>query len=283
VRSKLVGYAVAAAALLAWPGPARAQDWRSITQMRQLTSDHEPLRVNIQYGAGTLEVSPGSAGLLYRASLRYDADAFRPEIDFHDGVLNLGLDDVRVRGRNVKAGEMKLQLGNQMPLDLHIEFGAARADLDLSGLRVQRFHLATGASETLLKFSKPNPEICELVELQIGAAKFQAIGLGNVNARVLDFSGGVGEVTLDFTGAWQQDLEARLKMGLGSLTLRVPRDVGMQVRKDGILVGFDSQGLIKRGDVYQSENWGSAERKLTVEIDAAFGSIRVVWIDADQN
>jgi N-terminal domain of toast_rack, DUF2154 len=280
---KLAGYALALAALLTLPGHARAQDWRTITQMRQLTSADAPLRVNVQYGAGTLEISPGPAGLLYRASLRYDADAFRPEIDFDDGVLNLGVDDVRVRGRNVKAGEMKLQLGQRMPLDLHIEFGAARADLDLSGLRVRRLHLATGASETHLRFSEPNPETCDLVELQIGAAKFEAVGLGNANARMLDFSGGVGDVTLDFTGALRQDLKARVRMGLGSLTLRVPRDVGMQVRKGGILVGFDSQGLIKRGDVYQSENWGSAERKLTVEIDAAFGSIRVVWIDADQN
>lgn len=279
----LAVHAVAGAALLALPLSGRAQDWRTITQMRQVTDAGQPLRVNIQYGAGTLEVTPGAVGLLYRASLRYDADAFRPELDYDDGVLNLGLDDVRVRGRNVKAGEMKLQLGTRIPLDMHLEFGAARADLDLSGLRVHRFHLATGASETQLRFSEPNPEACELIELQIGAARFQATGLGNANTRVLDFSGGVGDVTLDFSGDWQQDLQARLKMGLGSLTLRVPRDVGMQVRKGGILVGFDSPGLTKRGDVYQSENWGSAERKLTVEIDAAFGSIRVAWIDADKD
>jgi N-terminal domain of toast_rack, DUF2154 len=280
---KLAGYTLAAAALLTWPGTVRAQDWRTITQMRQLTNANQPLRVNVQYGAGNLDISPGSDGLLYRASLRYDADAFRPQIDYDDGVLNLGVDDVRVRGRNVKAGEMKLQLGQRTPLDLHLEFGAARADLDLTGLRVRRFHLATGASETHLRFGEPNPETCELIELQIGAARFEALGLGNANARVLDFSGGVGDVTLDFTGESQQDLKARLKMGLGSLTLRVPRNVGMQVRKEGILVGFDSEGLIKRGDVYQSENWGSAARKLTVEIDAAFGSIRVVWIDAAQS
>jgi hypothetical protein len=129
--------------------------------------------------------------------------------------------------------------------------------------------------------SEPNPEVCELIQLDVGAAKFTATGLANLNAKRLVFSGGVGEVTLDFTGLLRQDLRATVKMGLGTLTLRVPRSIGMQVRKDGLLVGFDSQGLTKRGDVYYSENWENSERRVTIDIDAAFGSIRVVWVDAD--
>jgi hypothetical protein len=72
-------------------------------------------------------------------------------------------------------------------------------------------------------------------------------------------------------------------MGLGSLTLRVPRGLGLQVRKGGLLVGFDSQGLIKRGDVYETPDWAQAEHRLTIDIEAAFGSIRVVWVDPDAN
>ncbi len=135
----------------------------------------------------------------------------------------------------------------------------------------------------MLRVSSPNPEVCERVDLDVGAARFQAFGLGNLNARELDFTGGVGDVTLDFTGAWESNLRARVKMGLGSLTLRVPRGLGVQVRKAGLLVGFDSEGLIKRGDVYESENLAQAEQTLTIDIDAAFGAIRVAWVDPDRN
>jgi hypothetical protein len=69
-------------------------------------------------------------------------------------------------------------------------------------------------------------------------------------------------------------------MGLGSLTLRVPRGLGLRVQKQGFLAGFDSEGLVKRGDVYFSENWEAANRRLTVRLQAALGSIRVVWVDA---
>lgn len=275
---------IAAIAVMAIATPGLSgQDWRSVTQMRQATGADDLLRVTIQYGAGTLELMPGAEGLLYRAMMRYDADAFEPEMTYRAGSLHLGLDDVRVRGRNVKSGELKVALGPTVPLDLRLEFGAARANVDLGGLRVRRFHLATGASETMLRIPTSNPVICELVDLNVGAAKFQAMGLGNLNTPRLDFAGGVGDVTLDFSGDWRSDMDANVRMGLGSLTLRVPRTLGLQVQKAGLLVGFDSEGLIKRGDVYYSENWEQAAHKLTVDIEAAFGSIRVAWIGAEQN
>jgi len=215
--------------------------------------------------------------------MRYDADAFEPELEYRPGRLRLGLEDVRVRGRNIRTGELNVRLGPEVPVDVQLEFGAARANVDLTGLRVHGLRLATGASETVLRVSTPNTELCRNVDLDVGAAKFQAFGLGNLNARTLTFSGGVGDVTLDFTGDWNTNMSASLKMGLGSLTLRVPRGLGLQVRKAGLLVGFDSEGLIKRGDVYESGDWAQAEHKLTIDIDAAFGSIRVAWVGPDDN
>jgi hypothetical protein len=35
---------------------------------------------------------------------------------------------------------------------------------------------------------------------------------------------------------------------------------------------------VKRGDTYQSLNWADATRKVTVDLDAAFGSVKVVWV-----
>lgn len=260
-----------------------AQDWRTIAQMRQATGSEDLLHVAMQYGAGNLELSAGDAGLLYRATMRYDAEAFQPELNYRSGTLHLGLEDVRVRGRNIRTGELGLRIGTGVPVDLRLEFGAARANVDLTGLRVRGLRLATGASETVLRVSRPNTEICENVDLDVGAAKFQAFGLANLNTRRLTFSGGVGDVTLDFSGDWNADMAAHIKMGLGSLTLRVPRGLGVQIRKAGLLVGFDSEGLIKKGDVYESRDWADAEQRLTIDIDAAFGSIRVAWIGAESS
>jgi hypothetical protein len=186
----------------------------------------------------------------------------------------------QMRGRNIRGGELDLQFSPDVPLALSLQFGAAEATLDLGGLAIRDIDVQTGASRTDLRVSQPNLITCESAVISVGAAKFTASGLGNLNARRLEVKGGVGEMTLDFTGAWQADMEASINMGLGSLILRIPRSIGVGVTRSGVLTSFDSEGLTKRGNSYYSENWDSAARKLTINIDAALGSIRVVWVDS---
>jgi len=44
------------------------------------------------------------------------------------------------------------------------------------------------------------------------------------------------------------------------------------------LASMDSEGLVKRGSSYYSMDWEEAEHRVTVDVDAAFGSINVIWI-----
>jgi hypothetical protein len=272
-------FAFVALLALTLPAGTAAQDWRSVTYLRQ-TAGEDLLRVDVEYGAGRLEIQPAPAGMLYRANLRYDADGFRPVSSYRDGQLRIGVEGGNsIRGRNLKAGHLQLRLGPTVPIELVVKFGASEADLELGGLRIRSARISTGASQTDLRFSEPNPDLCRFIEFEIGAAQFKATGLANLNTERLRLSGGVGEVLLDFTGNWRTDMTADLNMGLGSLTIRVPRGVGVRVHKEGLLAGFDSQGLVKRGDVYFSEDWEAAERKLTINVDAALGSIRMAWVD----
>ena len=57
-----------------------------------------------------------------------------------------------------------------------------------------------------------------------------------------------------------------------------PEGLGLELRKDSFLTSLDSEGLVKRGDVYQSLDWSEAGRRVTVDLDAAFGSVKVVWV-----
>jgi hypothetical protein len=271
--------AVAALLVLASPAATAAQDWRSVSYFRQAAGE-DVLRVDIEYGAGRLQIRPAPDGTLYRANLRYDADAFRPVSSYRDGHLRLGVDGGRMSGRNLKAGNLELSLGARVPLELTLKFGAAEAELELGGLRIRQARISTGASQTKLTVGLPNPEVCSSLVLEVGAAQFNAVGLANLNAERLRVSGGVGEVTLDFTGEWRRDLAADIEMGLGALTLRVPRGVGVRVQKGGLLAGFDSEGLIKRGNAYFSEDWEDADHRLTVNVNAALGSIKMAWVES---
>lgn len=275
-----VGLLVTVLALAACGAPREvgAQEYQTVTSARG-SSGQERLRVDVEYGAGQLRIQPAQPGVLYRSSLRYDTETFRPVTSFSNGRLRVGLEGHTKRIRKHNEARLDLALGPDVPLDVDLAFGAVEADIELGGLRVRSFKLSTGASETELTFSAPNRERINLMKLEAGAAALRVTGLGNANAERLDFDGGVGDIHLDFSGTWTQDMHASVDMGLGELTLVIPRELGVRVMKDTFLMSFDSEGLTRRGGAYYSANWDSAPHKLTVDINGALGSINVRWRD----
>lgn len=284
-RRVLLAATLATAAGCGSAAPSDAQGWRTVNSSRQ-TLNEKALDVEVEYGAGRLVVSPASRPLLYEFQMRYDDREVSPvtEYDRESGRLRLGMRSRdRERGMRVnrvhEESRADLHLTREVPLDLRLEFGAGEADIDLGGLSLRSLSLSTGASETRIAFRTPNRVAAEEVELKAGAASFQATGLGNARAQRYVFEGGVGETVLDFGGAWDRNATARISMGIGSLTLRFPRGLGVRIVKDSFLTSFDDSGLVKRGGAYYSRNWESAANRLTVEVDAAFGSIDIDWID----
>lgn len=257
-----------------------AQDWHTETLARAFSGEKR-LAVDVEYGAGELKVSPGPASTLYRATLRYDADNFTPRSRYSDGVLRLGLEGGHVHfNKGERQGNrLDLALGPSVPLDLTLKFGAVDANLDLGGLRITNAHISTGASQTKLRVSQPNPASCDALALEIGAASFEATDLGNLGCSRLSLTGGVGDITLGFGGQWKSDMAGDIQMGLGSLKLVVPRGTGLRLVKDGVLSSIDGAGLVKRGNTYTTEGFDAASHHLTLHVQAALGSIDVAWKD----
>ncbi|MDT8368280.1 MAG: LiaF-related protein [Longimicrobiales bacterium] len=261
------------------PAPVAAQEMKSVTISRALTTE-KALDVVVTFGAGELLLRRADRGTLYALDLRYDERAFVPLADFdghrlevgletHDRQGNLDLDDGR-------SGRLDLRLAPDVPMDLRLKFGAGRSTIDLGGLALRDLDIETGASESELDVSRPNSQVLRRAQLDVGAAEFTALRLGNLNLERLDVTLGVGDLTLDFSGALERDIEVTIDMGLGSLELRLPEAVGLRLEKSSFLTSFDTEGFERRDGVYYSSNWDDASRRIDVTIDAAFGSIRIV-------
>jgi hypothetical protein len=269
-------------AALAVASPARAQDWATMKSARQL-QDQKPMRVEIEYGAGSLRVLPAAKSMLYEMELRYDKRYFEPVTDFNSAgrTLHLGMKSRDRDGKNISMKEgsrATIKLTPEAPLDLELQFGAGEADIDLGGVRLRKLDLSTGASRTRVRFGTPNPIAAQDVEIKAGAAELTVIGLGNLRAQHLEFQGGVGSATLDFSGAWNLNSTASVQMGVGSVTLRLPKGLGVRINKSSFMSSFDAPGMVKRDGSYYSSNWSSAAHQLTIDVDAAFGSIDIEWI-----
>ena len=270
---------MAAALLMGFPCAGSAQSWRTVTMSRQLSGDGA-LDVRIRFGAGRLQIGPGTDGTLYRMHLTYDEETFEPVANFEGDRLELGVEGTKhsLRWGKDETQSMELTLARAVPMDLDLEFGAVRADVDLGGLQMTRLELSTGASESRVDISAPNPLRMGRAEFNVGAADFHVRNLGNLNAEVISVDAGVGNLVLDFQGEWQGDATVSVDMGLGALELRFPPGLGVKLEKDTFLTSLDSEGLVKRGNAFYSLDWDEAEYQITVEVSAAFGSIDVVWV-----
>ena len=211
---------------------AIVQNSQTVTTSQKL-EDTDEKRVSIEFGAGRLTIRPIDKGLLYRLKLRYNKDYFEPVIDLSGNRLHLGVERIRKGFRGIfnwnssgEGNEFDLELTREVPMDLHINFGAGSAELDLGGLALTGLEFNTGASESRIKVSAPNREQISKAQFNIGAADFQLEQLGSLNAEDIEINAGVGSLELSLDGSWQRDAVISIDMGIGSLELHVPEDLG---------------------------------------------------------
>jgi len=274
---------LAAAGLMLAAGASglAAQSWRTMTSARQLAGERH-LNVNVEYGAGRLRVAPAAAGYLYQMELRFDERSMHPvtEYDRAAGALRLGIRGSE-RGNHTlhhDEGRANIALAPTVPTSLHLAFGAGDADVRLGGLALDAVEISTGAAQAHISFDQPNRIAARRVRLEAGAAELTVTGLANARAEQIEFEGGVGETTLDFGGTWTRSARAMVKVGIGSLTLRLPRGLGVRLHKDSFLSSFDTGGFTRRGDFWYTANYDRAPIKLDLSVDAAMGSVDVDWI-----
>jgi len=274
---------LAAALGAAWQS-APAQSWRTVESARQLRDSGEH-RVRVRYGAGRIDIASTTAPVLYAMTLRYDESTSTPLHSYDPAarILTVGVDGQSEHfNHNLgdkSRGEMRLSLSPRVPVDLSLDLGATKATLDLGGLNLTGLQLESGASETVVDFSSPNQGRMQSLDVDVGAASFEARNLANANAAKVRVHGGVGGVELDFGGQWQQDMTVDVDLALGKLTLHVPRDVGVRVEVEKFLASFDQQGLEKRADAYYSDNWEKAKYHLRLRAQTTFGGIELDRVD----
>ena len=267
---------------------ADAQSTRPFSTYRQWHGETR-LHARIEYAAGALRVAAARPAELYRMDVLYDGERYEPVSDFDASstAVVLGLQAAGGGGLRVVSGKQLRQtaavtFSPKSDLSLDVTLGAADADLELGGLRLTDLELQAGASRATVRFSRPNATRCRAASLRAGAAELTVLGLGNSRCDRIAFEGGVGRVTLDFGGTWVSSSRVEVKMALGEVTLRLPRQVGVRITPDKFLAGFDPQGLIRQGASYVSPGYDQAARQLDIDVTMAIGNVGVVWVDGGQ-
>ena len=248
--------------------------------------DAQRATVRLRLLSRELGVRAGDGAALLSGRFRYNVAEWAPKLKQEiDGetlkvTIGQGLGSQIPLGKHDEyANAWDIELARTLPLDLGIDMATGTANLDLTGLALDKLSVTSGSTDLLVAFGLLNPQPLGSLKLTTGTGTIVATGLGNANFDTLSVLGGTGKVDLDFSGSFHRSALADIKTGVGAITVRVPANVGVRVTVTGVvpvgevdLVGFSEAGE----DVYVNAAYGDAPLTLTVKIATGVGSISLI-------
>ncbi|TFH64449.1 MAG: hypothetical protein E4G91_05780 [Candidatus Zixiibacteriota bacterium] len=189
----------------------------------------------------------------------------------------------RLRGRlhtNIDGNDNRWELNLSPDVEWRLkgDIGAAKATLDLGGLSVSELVFDVGAADARIDFSTPNKTTLNYFKISAGACDLKMNDLGNARFDRLEFDGGVGSFRLDFSGDFDYRADARIEVGLGSIHIIIPSEVGVRLEtSDNFLSSIKfSKRVLKKvhedEDVYETDNFDTAKGQLVLRLDIGMGS-----------
>jgi hypothetical protein len=243
------------------------------------------LEAEVRFDIGSLEVAGDKSASVYSFDLDYDKSSYNPDVRYEEagevGRLHFRLESMRKLGLRAdrRPNRLRLNLSPNLPLRLSVNTGVGDARLSLTGLKISDLQIESGVGGSRLSAYEANSVSCDRIRIKNGVGSLDATGLGNLNFRELEFEGGVGGASLDFSGEWQQNAEIRIQVGVGGVSVRVPRSVGVKVEgHKNFLSGFHLDGFTKRDSLYFSENYDAARIRVAMQVVTGVGGFRISWI-----
>lgn len=113
------------------------------------------------------------------------------------------------------------------------------------------------------------------LKLNMGAGQGD-LRLNGLSVSSMEINMGAGELHLDFAGVHTTTLEADIQGGVGSATVRLPKDIGVRVNASGGLGSIDAHGLKRDGDDYVNDAYGKAATTINLRIQGGVGQIILI-------
>ena len=110
------------------------------------------------------------------------------------------------------------------------------------------------------------------VKMGAGTGRLQLSGLDLTHLRV---EGGAGTLFVDLSGNWKQNFDGKIAGGVGTVTVRLPANIGVHVRATGGLGAVNAPGFERDGDTYVNSAYGKSPVTLTLDITGGVGTINL--------
>lgn len=242
----------------------------------------DSLKVTIKFGAGKLDLISGEEDV-FKGNFQYDKSILKPNIRYEilgeTGILTLSQSikkdlDLPFPYKN----RWNLKLPSGVPLQLYINTATYSGDINLTNLQIENFYLTTGASQTNIVFNQPNLIDLKNINIKTGASTIKMLGLANANFDEMNFAGGVGSYTFDFSGNLTKKSKVSINVGVAKIILKIPSNMGTKIIfKKFPALKLDIKGFIKINDqTYVNTEYGKRDAELDIEIKGGLIDVEVV-------
>jgi uncharacterized protein DUF2154 len=254
--------------------------------------DERELKVTLSAGFGNVAIAKGATSAILDAGIETNRETDLGQlIDYsvrdRVGYLSINANnDAKTKSHKHSVNfegfgseSWNLNLTDAVPISFDISLGLGRGDFDFSGMRVKDLRISAGASSVWMTFERPNKSVIEDLTIESGLSKFSAEGLCNANFNHMKFEGGVGSYVLDFGGKLTKEVDVDIDVGLGSLTVKIPEEIGARIiyEKSWIAhIDLTRDFTEQQENNYYSSNYRTAAGKMNIKIDAGLGSVNIV-------
>lgn len=153
----------------------------------------EKLDVILNIAAGELHVSEGAKEWV-EGDLQYSTDKLKPEISYNQTgkkgkvlIEHTNKKFTSLKGVNINS-IWDLQLSKHVPIDLEVNTGASKTQLDLQGLQLRSLNVNVGVGSTTIDLAGDWKENFE-VQLSTGVGKSTIILPENVGVKIVSTKG----------------------------------------------------------------------------------------------
>lgn len=242
----------------------------------------DSLKMTIKFGAGKLDLISGQE-VVFKGNFQYDKSILKPNIQYEilgeTGILTLSQSikkdlDLPFPYKNI----WNLKLPPGIPLQLYINTATYSGDIDLTNLQIENLYLNSGASQTNIVFNQPNLIDLKNINIKTGASTIKMLGLANANFNEMNFTGGAGSYTFDFSGNLTKKSKVNIDAGAAKIILKIPSNMGAKIIFRNFTASkLDVRGFIKINDqTYISPEYGKSAAELDIEINGGLLDVEVV-------
>jgi hypothetical protein len=215
-------------------------------------------RIVLDVTLADLEVVPVDAGRPLRLTAEFDRARYRLDESLEESGADWTY-QLRFRSRGMRSWwgnhgrgpQLRLEVPRGAAVSVEGKFGVGESDIELGGLTLDAVELDLGMGSHELSFSAPTVGTTAFVRIDSGMGELDLVRVGNASPRELEIDHGMGELSVDLGGAWRNDSEVELELGMGECQVSMPArsEAGGIVVESDLAMGSRSIDDVAEADV----------------------------------